>query len=90
LAAVSFFVLAKNEFVLSAIDAVIVLNKEAGVNTDSSTGLVSEGKEKSDFDEFCIEIMACVHKCFSHFSKVLLHLGKERAQLRSPRAFVQN
>jgi hypothetical protein len=48
----------KKEVILSAIDAVIIINKEAGVNTDSLTGLVSGGKEKSDFDEFCI---ACVH-----------------------------
>jgi hypothetical protein len=42
----------EKEVVLSAIDAVVIPNKEAGVNTDYFT-------VKSDFDEFCVEIMSC-------------------------------
>lgn len=72
----------ESEAVHSAIDAVILLNKEAGTSNESLTTLlkvVSKDRGKAAFDKFCRDIMACIQGCFSHFSKVLPHLAKIRA-----------
>ncbi len=69
------------ETVLSAIESVMFLNEEAGVNNESLVLVraVSEGRQKADFDLFCKDIMMCIHKSFRHFERVLPHLAKERA-----------
>ena len=73
--------MSERETVLSAIEAVILLNEEAGVNNESLALVraVSEGRQKVDFDLFCKDIMTCIHGCFCHFTRVLPHLAKERA-----------
>ena len=51
--------MSERETVLSAIEAVILLNEEAGVNNESLALVraVSEGRQKVDFDLFCKDIM---------------------------------
>ena len=62
----------ERETVLSAIEAVILLNEEAGVNNESLALVraVSEGRQKVDFD-----IMTCIHGCFLPFYKSVATLG---------------
>ena len=70
------------EKVFSAVEAVISLNKEAGVSNVTLNALleiVSEEKGKAAFDKFCNDIMACIHECFSHFRAVMPLLAKVRA-----------
>ena len=70
------------EEVLSAIDAVIALNREAGVDSKSLNAVVkaaSETNAKAHFDKFCSQIVAAIHKCFVHSSSVLPQLAKTRA-----------
>ncbi len=67
------------ETFLSAIESVIFLNEEAGVNNESLVYIilvraVSEGRQKADFDLFCKDIMTCIHKSLRHFERVLPHL----------------
>ena len=54
--------MSERETVLSAIEAVILLNEEAGVNNESLALVraVSEGRQKVDFDLFCKDIMTCI------------------------------
>ncbi len=72
----------ENGTVLAAFEAVIALNREAGVSNESLNTLlkvVAEERGKAAFEKFCRDIMACVHGCFSHFSEVMPHLAKTRA-----------
>ena len=81
LAAASFFLLVlkmcEKEAVLSALNAIIALNGEAGASNGMLTGVL-EGRGKAAFDCFCRDIMSCIHGCFRHFNKVLPQLAKTR------------
>jgi hypothetical protein len=77
---------------LSAINAVVVLNNEAGTSNDSLTALVkaSEEGENAVFEKFCKDIMTCIHDCFRHFRSVLPHLAKVRAHRDFHQARITN
>ena len=67
--------------VLSAIQTVVELNGEAGASNESLNALlraVSEEKGKPAFHKFFMDIMALVHRCFTHFSSVMPKLAKAR------------
>ena len=82
----SFFLLVlkmcEKEAVLSALNAIMALNGEAGASNDSLEAMLTgvlEGRGKAAFDCFCRDIMSCIHGCFRHFNKVLPQLAKTRA-----------
>ena len=86
LAVASFFLLVlkmcEKEAVLSALNAIMALNGEAGASNDSLEAMLTgvlEGRGKAAFDCFCRDIMSCIHGCFRHFNKVLPQLAKTRA-----------
>lgn len=61
----------------SAIDAVILLNMEAGTSSESLTGLLEAISEERGKTETLL--LAFMNACFAHFSKVLTHLAKVKA-----------
>ncbi len=72
----------EREVVLRAIQAVMTLNNEAGTSNDSLAALlkVSEvERDRPSFDKFCRDVMASIHKCFTHFSTIMPQLAKVRA-----------
>ena len=72
---------ADKEIVLSAIKAVMALNREAGASNESLAAMlkVSEERRKTAFEKFCTDIMSCIYGCFGHFTKVMPQLANVRA-----------
>ena len=66
--------MSEREKVISAIRGAIALNEGARASSSSLTAVlevVSQEQGKAPFERLCKDLLACIHKCFSHFSKVL-------------------
>ena len=70
------------EAVLAAFSSVEALNREAEVSNDSLQAILEKSATESGrtaFEQFCLQLLACIKGCFAHFRKVRPQLAKMRA-----------